>query len=341
MKLRLIVLGVVLVAAACGSDGGDATATTAGLDSAATTQATNETTPAPPEEVTIGALWLDASSFYSAVQRGIENGAAEVEVTLLGRNSESDESIEAEQLETLIGARVDAIIISAVNDISSEALIAKAAEAGIPVICYNTCIANYEDHVYSYVTGSHFQQGGAVGKATGEYLVAEGITAPQIGVVSCEQYGACQDRISGFKEELAKLVPDAVFVASEEALEVDSSAQAVTDMLTANPDIDVIYGEAGNMVSGAAVAIRESGSDTVVFGHDITVDTARLLLEGDIVKYINAIIGEDMGQTTIDLALKAINGEASPGVLFNQDPVDFFSSAPDAVQQWLDTHPEG
>jgi simple sugar transport system substrate-binding protein len=305
---------------------------------------TSETDEDVSQELTIGALWLDASEFYTGVKAGIEEGAAnaDVEVNLLGNNSQGDAAVEAEQMQTLIGANVDAIIVSAVSEDSSLALIKEAHEADIPVICYNTCISeeDAEEYVYAWVTGDHRQQGGGVGKAAGEYFVEEGIENPKIAVVSCERYAACQERIAGFTEELLKLVPGAEIVDNQEALEVDKAVEVSTNMLTANPDIDAFYGEAGNMVAGAAVAIEQAGleGNVVIFGHDITPTTAELLIDGTVVKYINAMIAEDFGRTTMDLALSAINGEPSPGVIYNMDPTDFYSSNPEEVQEWLDAH---
>ncbi|MBK8024727.1 MAG: substrate-binding domain-containing protein [Chloroflexi bacterium] len=298
---------------------------------------------AAPEELTIGALWLDASEFYTGVRAGIEAGAAESDLTinLLGNNSQGDAAIEAEQMQTLIGAGVDAIIISAVSESSSVALIEAASEAGIPVICYNTCIAqeDAERLIYTWITGDHYQQGAGVGKATGEYFVAAGVEAPQIAVVSCERYGACQQRIAGFTDALLELVPGAVIVDNQEALEVDKAEEVATNMLTAHPDIDAFYGEAGNMVAGAAAAIELAGraGEIVVFGHDISPTTAQLLLDGQVVKYINAMIAADFGRTALDLAVAAVMGEPSPGVIYNMTPKDFFSDRPDEVEAWLAT----
>lgn len=296
------------------------------------------------QELTLGALWLDASEFYTGVKTGIEEGAskAEIKINVLGNNSQGDASIEAEQMQTLIGAKVDAIVISAVSEDSSLALIEQASQAGIPVICYNTCIAeaDAEKYVYSWVTGDHFQQGGGVGKATGEYFVTEGLEAPKIAVLSCERYGACQERITGFREELLKLVPGAIVVDNQEALEVDRAVEVATNMLTAHPDIDAFYAEAGNMVVGAAVAIEQAGrsGEIVIFGHDISPTTANLLIDGQIVKYINAMLAEDFGETAVNLAIAAADGEPSPGVIYNMKPVDFFSSKPREVQAWIDVH---
>lgn len=209
-------------------------------------------TAVPAQALVIGALWLDASEFYTGVKAGIvaEAPKAGIKLTLLDSNSNGDVSTEADQLQTLIGAKANAIIISAVSTTASVALIKQAHDAGIPVICYNSCI-NTDDaqkYVYTYVTGDQHQQGVDVGKAMGEYFVAAGITAPKIGVVGCEQYGVCQDRIKGFTEEMTKLVPGAKIVDDQQALEVDKAAEVATNMLTANPDIAGFYCEAGNMI---------------------------------------------------------------------------------------------
>ena len=99
-------------------------------------------TAVPAQALTMGALWLDASEFYTGVKAGIVAEAPKVGInlTLLDSNSNGDVSTEADQLQTLIGIKASAIIISAVSTTSSVALIKQAHDAGIPVICYNSCI---------------------------------------------------------------------------------------------------------------------------------------------------------------------------------------------------------
>ena len=166
---------------------------------------------APAKELTVGALWLDASEFYTGVKAGIlsEAAAQGYEIKLLDNNSNGNADTEAEQMQTLIGANVDAIIIAAVSTTSSVALIKQAKEAGIPVVCYNTCISNEdaEKYVYTYVTGDQVQQGAQTGKAMGQYYVDAGITDPVIGVVSCERYGACRTASKASLKNCSNLFP--------------------------------------------------------------------------------------------------------------------------------------
>ncbi len=306
--------------------------------------AVQPTEAATAEKLTIGALWLDASEFYTGVKAGIVAEAADknLDLNMMDSNSNGNADTEANQMQTLIGVKADAIIISAVSTTSSVALIQQAHDAGIPVICYNSCINtdDAEKYVYAYVTGDQHQQGYDTGKAMGDYFVAAGITDPKIGVVGCEQYGVCQDRIKGFTEALTAIVPGAVIVDDQQAIEVDTAAETATNMLTAHPDINGFYCEAGNMIQGAAVAIQQAGLDgkVVVFGHDISPATAKLVINGSIVKYINAMIAEDFGKTSLDMALNAINGEPNSTLIYNMDPVEFFSSDPSKAQTWLDGH---
>ena len=94
------------------------------------------------------------------------------------------------------------------------------------------------------------------------------------------------------------------------------------------------------MVAGAAIAVQQEGrtGEVVIFGHDITPTTAGLVIDGTIVKYINAMIAEDFGRTAFSFAMDAISGKASPGTIYNMTPSEFFSTDPDKAQEWLDTH---
>jgi ABC-type sugar transport system substrate-binding protein len=343
MKNRMVYLSVLVLSAILFASCGGQAAEAAPAEVAETAEeAVVEETAA--EDLTIGALWLDASEFYTMVEAGINQAVADsgMEIKVLASNSKGDSAVEADQMQTLIGADVDAIIMSAVSEDASVEFVKQAHEAGIPVICYNSCIsmADAEKYVYTWVTGDQHQQGSMVATALGKYLLEQGFTAPKIAVVNCEQYAVCQQRIAGFTETLKSLVPDAVIVDNQEAIEVDKAAEVTTNMLTANPDVVAIYGEAGNMCAGATVAIEQANlvGKVVVFGHDISPVTADLLLDGSVLKYINAMIGEDFGKESVKFALAAINGEASPGVIYNMTPAEFYSTEPDAVQTWLDAH---
>src|SRR5207247_8341294 len=93
------------------------------------------------KRVRVGALYLDAQGFYGGIRKGIQDGAASQSLTLIGQNSQGDAARESSFMATLIGSKVDAIIMSPVSDTGSTPVVRQAADAGIPVICYNTCVS--------------------------------------------------------------------------------------------------------------------------------------------------------------------------------------------------------
>ena len=79
---------------------------------------------------------------------------------------------------------------------SGEVVVRQAAEAGIPVICYNTCIndADAQKYVKALVTTDQFKLGYDVGVVAGDYFVAKGIEKPRFGILNCDVYEACVQR---------------------------------------------------------------------------------------------------------------------------------------------------
>jgi ABC-type sugar transport system substrate-binding protein len=296
-------------------------------------------------QVTIGALWLDEQGFYAGVKKGIETNSASQNLKLLGNNSKGDPALEAQFMQTLIDTNVKAIIMSAVSEDSSLALIKQAHDKGIPVVCYNTCIkqADADQYVYAWVTGDQTQQGGQVGKAMGQYFVSKNITAPKVAIVSCERYEACKQRNTGFSAELKKLVPGAVIVDNQEGLTIDDATRVATDMLTKNPDLNGIYGEAESMAVGATKAIEAAGKvgQVFVFGHDMALDTAQLLDKGDVLLMIDAIPAQQVGKLAVEEALKAIDGTPKGATIVPVTPIDYTASDKATVEAWLTEHADG
>lgn len=97
---------------------------------------------AADKEMTIGAIYLDTQGYYAGVRQGVQDAAKDssVQVQLIETNAQGDISKESTFVDTLVARNVDAIILSAVSENGSSRTVRRASEAGIPVICYNTCI---------------------------------------------------------------------------------------------------------------------------------------------------------------------------------------------------------
>jgi len=111
---------------------------------------------ASDKNMTIGAIYLDTQGYYAGVRQGVQDAAKDssVQVQLIETNAQGDISKESTFVDTLVARNVDAIILSAVSENGSSRTVRRASEAGIPVICYNTCInqKGVDKYVSAYLT---------------------------------------------------------------------------------------------------------------------------------------------------------------------------------------------
>ena len=99
----------------------------------------------PPAEAAnakpvIGVIELFGNPFFAEARKGMKSVADREGAELLIENANSDVGREAELVQTFIRRQVDVILISAQSATGSIAAIKLAKDAGIPVICWNTCI---------------------------------------------------------------------------------------------------------------------------------------------------------------------------------------------------------
>ncbi|SQM94754.1 ABC transporter substrate-binding protein [Escherichia coli] len=118
---------------------------------------------AADKEMTIGAIYLDTQGYYAGVRQGVQDAAKDssVQVQLIETNAQGDISKESTFVDTLVARNVDAIILSAVSENGSSRTVRRASEAGIPVICYNTCInqKGVDKYVSVYLVGDPLEFG--------------------------------------------------------------------------------------------------------------------------------------------------------------------------------------
>src|SRR6476619_3490676 len=117
-----------------------------------------------------------------------------------------------------------------------------AKEAGIPVICYNTCVNPdaMKDLVYAYAVGDPFEFGHKIGGVAGDWFIAQGITEPKIGVLNCEFVEVCVQRRLGFEKAMGEKVPGFKIVANQEGTILDNAITVGEAMITANPDLNAL-----------------------------------------------------------------------------------------------------
>jgi simple sugar transport system substrate-binding protein len=304
------------------------------------------TTPtAAQQDLKVGAIYMDAQGFYAGVRKGIETGAGEQgrKLNIVETNAQGDVSKESSFIDSLISAGVQAIIVSPVSADGSYRAIRRAHDAGIPVVCYNTCLndADMKAYVSAYAVGDPFDFGHKLGDAAADYFLAQKNAAPKIAVLNCEFVEVCVTRRKGFEEALKAKVPGAKIVANQEGAVLDKAVSVASTMLSSNPDIDAFFGEAGGATLGAARAVKSQGKTgkVVVFGGDMTTEIAQELADFTVIKAVVDISGQGLGKLALAQAIKTIDGKPPEGIKVPYD-IALYRSSEDG-KAWLKAHADG
>ncbi|MEU6641878.1 substrate-binding domain-containing protein [Saccharomonospora sp. NPDC046836] len=292
-----------------------------------------------------GVVYMDAQGFYAGVRVGMEQETAAVGQApqLLQLNAQGDASKESTFIDQVSAAKVDALILSPASATASVPAIELAHDSGIPVICYNTCIAeeSAREFVSAYVLGDPVRFGALLGDQAADYFRSIGRADPKIAVVNCEFVEVCIQRRVGFEEALHAKLPAATIVANQEGATIDQAVDVAERILTAHPDVDAFYGEAGGATMGAvrAVQARNKVGSTVVFGSDMSTEAAQALAAGDVLKGVVDISGIAVGKLAAQAAEQVRNGELTTYTVVPA-PIDLYGT-PQQGKDWLRAHPDG
>jgi ABC-type sugar transport system substrate-binding protein len=297
-------------------------------------------------QLRIGAIYLDSQGFYAGVKKGIETAAAkDSQLKLLGNNAQGDAAKESSFMSTLVASKVDAIITSAVSATASVPAIAAASKAGIPVVCYNTCVndADAKKYVWGYVLSDPYVFGKKLGEQAGKYFTSQKVANPKIAVLNCDFVEVCKERKRGFKDGLAASVPGAQYVADQEGAVVDKATPVAENIITANPNLDAFYAVAGGgtLAGIKAVTTRDRVGKTVVFGSDMTVDIAKALVDGGILKAEIDVPAQTAGKLAYEAARKASGGAKNDSFVIPVDPILYTADDKATNEKWLTEHSDG
>lgn len=300
---------------------------------------------AQDKDLKVGAIYMDAQGFYAGVRKGIQTGANEAgrKLDVIETNAQGDASKESSFIDSLISSGVQAIIVSPVSADGSSRAIRRAHDAGIPVVCYNTCLndADMKEYISAYAVGDPYDFGHKLGEAAADYFIAEKKDAPKIAVLNCEFVEVCVTRRKGFEEALKAKVPGAQIVANQEGAILDKAVSVASTMMSSNPDIDAFFGEAGGATLGAARAVKSQGKtgQVVVFGGDMTTEIAQELSDFTVIKAVVDISGQGLGKLALAQAIKSVDGQAPADIKVPYD-IDVYKSSEDG-KAWLKAHADG
>jgi ribose transport system substrate-binding protein len=183
------------------------------------------------------------------------------DVRLVISDAQQDNSRQVAQVETFIRQKPDLLIVAPNERAALTAVMGQAMEAEIPVICLERDILqpNYTTYIHS--------DNVAIGRKAGQFIVdhlTKKYGAPKGNVVAMRGLLGVEGEINrdkGAKEILEKY-PGIMIVADPVADWIQAKAKdRMTEVLRAQPKIDVVYGHNDPMAVGAYLAAKELGRE--------------------------------------------------------------------------------
>ncbi|MEL6269708.1 MAG: sugar ABC transporter substrate-binding protein [Chloroflexota bacterium] len=248
-----------------------------------------------------------------------ENGVAEVVEAAGGSVVVFDAGFDpAEQLnqieDAITSENFDAFIIYSVDGIGVTVGVDAAVEAGIPVIAMDAPIN--EDRTtlvpYENVSAQIARTGEGDGALLGEAIVmaCEGIDPCEVAfIIGFQTFPLDVDRLAAVEAIVAENDTIEITAIQEGLYVEDTGFEAATDMLTANPDIDVIASVGDQMILGAELAVQDAGleGEVALIGQGGNIDAYEAVVEGRWFATI-ANIPYTNGRIAGQMALQALDG---------------------------------
>jgi ABC-type sugar transport system substrate-binding protein len=284
-----------------------------------------------PEELVFGVSLDKLFLGRQAEMQGVRTAAEEQGIELLESVADNDSQLQNSQIESFITQGVDAIMIVAVDNTAILTAIDAAEAAGIPVVTFDRKV----DHDWvSYHSGLDSY---ADGTACGEYVKSLNDGEPHVVL---NLLGALNDdnaiqRRDGFEDALA----------GEDNLEIiqeptdwnaDKALNALSNVLTASPDLWAVQVPSDFMQDSIKTAIEEAGKllPAGEAGHIIvcTIDGAEPGYRATVESWTDAVVAlplDALGRGALENAVLVVSGgtpevedQRFPGTLYTYEDAE-------------------
>ena len=253
----------------------------------------------------IGAVYMTLNNpFYEVVDEEIRTAVENRGDVLISRDPALSVERQNEEIEELIADGVKLIFINPVDWRRCGPALAKAQQAGVPVIAIDTNV-EADEAVASTVVSDNF----LAGQQCARHLV-ESRQGGKVALLTHAQARSAQDRIQGFLDTLSHY-PQFEVVDQEECQgQLEIAMPAMERMIERHPEINVVMALNDPAAMGAMAALRQAGrlDGVAVYGVDGVTETRDLIAQG----HMQATAGQDprgIGRRAVEEAYKVLQGQ--------------------------------
>lgn len=276
-----------------------------------TPAATEEETPAAEggetaEKGTIGfSVYFMEPEFFQDMERGTKQGVEELGYGYAFHDQNNDETQMVSGAKALINQGIQALIISPCKPDALNPIVEEAHAKGIPVIVDDIGGggSDYDAIVVSDCFGG--------GEQAAEYALANmpEDASKEVAIIKCEPTAVYAIRRGeGFKAKMEEAGYTVVKELCGNSMQ-EEGYTCMQDILTANPNISVLFAENDPMAVGAAQACQDAGRDDIMIIGFNNESIAQEAIKDGIMDATIAQYPDEMGYLCAQLADKLIRGE--------------------------------
>jgi simple sugar transport system substrate-binding protein len=217
----------------------------------------------------------DEGSFWSVVKKGAEQAAKDEGVKLNWSPSNNDPQKEAQLIDAAVSQKVDGLAVSVPNADAIKGSLAKAKDAGIPIITLNSGA----DDSQALGAITHVGQDEAIaGQAAGVRFKDEG--AKKVLCIIHEQNNiGLQQRCDGVKQGFGG---DVTNLQVKGTADIATTQTEIKSKLQADKSYDAVMALNPDIAAATAAAIKGASSDARLATFDLNPEVIKRIKAGDI-----------------------------------------------------------
>ena len=280
---------------------------------------------------TIGfSLWTMKYTFFQAVEKGVRDACKDLGYNYVMIDQNEDAAKMVNDLNSLVGQKVDGIVITPVDPGAIGPAVKKARDAKIPVVCADI---GKSGPVNALLISNNFKGGQMAMEFIAKELEKKGKKGAKVGVGTVQpQWTYARGRGDGFiakAKELGYPVASELIVQNATA---EGGYDTMQQMLSAVPDLAAVFYCSGREAVGAANAIKAAGKDIIVVGYNGDPEEIQAMRDGIMAADI-AQQPYNIGYDAVKLLAKIFAGEKYEDAVVPVDVALLTPSTIDAFQK--------
>ena len=273
-------------------------------------------------------------NFLTVMRNDAVRHAEEMGYTIQVDDAKDDVTTQLSQVQNYIASGVDAIIVTAIDTDTTQAMTKAAESAGVPLVYVNRQPIDLDDLGASTTfVGSNEKWSGTL--AAFEMCVLAGGTGKAVMLMGQLSNEAARSRSEDFREVIRLSMCNGIELIEEQTANWSrlEANDLMTNWISAGLDFNIVFGNNDEMAIGAIQALKSAGismDDVIVGGVDATEDALMSMQAGDldVTVFQNAAA---QGAGAVDAAADLVAGKSLPNFVV----IPFELVTPANIDQYL------